>query len=155
MSIRQKYQAYASATQTVAKTQQIVILYDAVIRYLQQVKDAITDKRIEDRYNTLIKASEIIFGLQSCLDFENGKDIARILYNFYSSIDNRMFSIHRSNNIEACDEIIAELKQMRDVWHEIDQSSPAEATIEQPVPVIAANVSSGETKPDQNVSFSA
>lgn len=155
MSVRQKYQAYVSATQTVAKTKQIVMLYDAVIRYLQQVKEAIGEKRIEDRYNTLVKASEIIFGLQSCLDFENGKDIARILYNFYSSIDNRMFSIHRTNSVETCDEIIAELKQMRDVWQEIDQAPGSEEGSEAPKTETAAIVSSDTDKPDGNVSLSA
>jgi flagellar protein FliS len=125
MNTRHKYQAYASATQTVARTKQIVMLYDATIRYLQQAKDAIAARRIEERYNLLVKASEIIFGLQSCLDFEHGGEVAKILYQFYSSIDSRMFAIHRSNSPEACDELIAELKQMRDVWQEIDQGENA------------------------------
>ncbi|MCE2927330.1 MAG: flagellar export chaperone FliS [Rickettsiales bacterium] len=159
MTSRQKYQAYASATQTVAKTKQIVLLYDAVIRYLQQVKEAISEKRIEDRYNLLIKASEIIFGLQSCLDFENGKDIARILYNFYSSIDSRVFSIHRSASLQMCDEVIAELKQMRDVWHEIDQGGDAggdtPAAITPPSEAAASDVATIAPTPDKPVSLSA
>jgi flagellar protein FliS len=128
--MKNKYQAYASATQTVAKTQQIVMLYDGAIRYIQQAKEAIRDKRIEDRYNLLIKAGEIIVGLQACLDFENGKEIARILYNFYSSIDTRMFSIHRTNSMETCDEIIEELKQMRSVWYDIDKGASADASVQ-------------------------
>jgi flagellar secretion chaperone FliS len=128
---RNKYQAYAAATQTVAKTKQIVLLYDGVIRFLQQAKEAIRAKRYEERYNLLIKASEVVSGLQGCLDFENGGEIARILYNFYASIDSRLFSIHHSNSIETCDELIAELKQMRDVWHEIDQT-PANSNTASP-----------------------
>lgn len=156
MNAKHKYQAYASATQTVAKTQQIVILYDAAIRYLQQVKEAIQEKRIEDRYNLLIKASELVFGLQSCLDFENGKDIARILYNFYSSIDNRIFSIHRTNSLETCDEIIAELKQMRDVWKEIDETTASAPVAEAPQENTApeGDAPKGD-EPDIKVSFSA
>lgn len=150
MSTRQKYQAYASATQTVAKTKQIVLLYDATIRYLQQAKEAIREKRIEDRYHLLVKAAEIIFGLQSCLDFENGKEVARILYNFYSSIDSRMFAIHRSNSLEACDELISELKQMREVWHEIDQTGGETPAVETP-PVAPGD----PTPPEKNLSFSA
>lgn len=155
MTTRQKYQAYASATQTVAKTKQVVLLYDATIRYLQQVKEAIAEKRIEDRYTLLIKASEIIFGLQSCLDFENGRDIARILYNFYSSIDSRMFSIHRTNSIETCDEIIAELKQMRDVWQEIDQGAMEAPPAEQPPVTGAENTSQAGKEPEKNITLSA
>ena len=156
MTAKHQYKAYASATQTVAKTKQIVMLYEAIIRYMQQVKEAISDKRIEDRYNLLVKSSEIIFGLQSCLDFENGKDIARILYNFYASIDSRLFSIHRTNSIETCDEIIAELKQMRDVWREIDESTSKEGSEEskQEASTVSEDKKDGDD-PEQNVNVSA
>lgn len=123
--LKQQYQAYAAATQTVAKTRQIVLLYDGLIRFVLQAKIAIEEKRIEDRFNLLLKASDVISGLQSCLDFERGGDIARVLYNFYSSIDSRIFSIHRTNSIETCDEVVAELRQMRDAWHEIDRQMSA------------------------------
>jgi len=121
-AMKNKYQAYAAATQTVAKTRQIVILYDGAIRFLQQAKEAIHERRIEDRYHLLIRASGIINGLQSCLDFEQGGSVAKVLYQFYASLDTRLFSIHHSGSSESCDEIIADLKQMRDVWHEIDES---------------------------------
>lgn len=119
---KQKYQAYAAATQTVAKTRQIVMLYDGAIRFMKQAKEAIADNRIEDRYNTLVKANDILLGLQSCLDFENGGDIAKVLYGYYAGLIDRIFTLHRTSNEESCDEIIADLKQMRDVWNEIDGS---------------------------------
>lgn len=124
---KQQYQAYVAATQTVARTKQIVMLYDGVIRFMQHAREAIAQKRIEDRYHVLSKASEVINGLQSCLDFENGGQIAKVLYSFYAQIDGKIFSIHRTNSIETCDEVIAELKQMRDVWHEIDNEFPGTA----------------------------
>lgn len=120
---RNKYQAYATATQTVAPVRQIILLYEGAIRLVQQAKEAIAEKRIEDRYNLLIKASELVGGLQGCLDFDNGGEIAKILYSYYSAIDNRLYAIHRSNSIQECEGIIADLKQMRDAWHEIDQTS--------------------------------
>lgn len=120
---KHKYQAYAAATQTTAPVRQIVLLYDGVIRLVQQAKEAINEKRIEDRYKLLIKASELVGGLQSCLDFDNGGEIARILYSYYSSIEARIFTIHRSNSLEDCDNVIADLKQMRDAWNEIDHTA--------------------------------
>lgn len=122
--MKQKYQAYAAATQTVARTKQIVMLYDGIIRFMQRAKEAIQENRIEDRYHQLCKASEVLMGLQSCLDFENGGHIAKVLYNFYSNIDSQIFAIHRNNSIEGCDDIIAEVKKMREVWHEIDEGNP-------------------------------
>lgn len=136
---KNKYQAYAAATQTVAKTQQIIMLYDGIIKLIQQGKDAIRENRIEDRFNLILKASNIIHGLQGCLDFENGGEIAKVLYSFYSSVDNKLFSVHRSNSVEMCDEVIADLKQMRDAWAAVDEQvlneqapKPAEASAEPP-----------------------
>jgi len=120
MSHTQQYKAYATARQTVAKTRQIVMLYDGAIRYLQQASEAIREKRIEDRYHLLVKASEIVSGLQGCLDFEKGGQVASLLHHFYTSVDLRIFSLHRTASAEACEQIIRDLKQMRDVWHEID-----------------------------------
>ncbi len=137
---KNKYQAYASATQAVAKTQQIVLLYDGMIRLIQQAKEAIQEKRIEDRYNLLMKAGAILHGLQGCLDFENGKEIANVLYSFYSSVDSRMFAVHRDNSTATCDEIINDLKQMRDAWIAVDEKVLADTA-----PSVAPPAGTAET----------
>lgn len=142
-SSKQQYQAYAAATQTVARTRQIVMLYDGAIRYLKQAGEAMEARRIEERYHLLVKTSEIISGLQGCLDFENGGNVAQLLYNFYSSIDLRIFALHRSNNKAECEQIIRELRQMRDVWQEIDQTMTASGTASEPAS-FAAEASVGD-----------
>jgi flagellar protein FliS len=139
-----QYKAYAAATQTVARTKQIVLLYEGAIRFLQQAREAMVENRIEDRYKLLIKASDIIGGLQACLDFDQGGQIAHILYGFYASIDGRIFSVHRTGSIDTVDQIIIELRQMRDVWQEIDnqtggaEEAPAAAAQEQSASLPAA-----------------
>lgn len=135
--MKHKYQAYAMATQTVAKTRQIVMLYDGAIRCVQQAKEAIRERRIEDRYHLLVRTSDIISGLQGCLDFENGGEVAKALYQFYASLDNRVFSLHRNHDPDICDGIIADLKQMRDVWHEIDRNTNQAATAKENPPASA------------------
>lgn len=118
-----QYQAYNMASQTAPKTRQIVMLYDGAIRFMQQAKQAIEENRIEDRFNLLSRVSEILIGLQGCLDFEQGGEIAQILYNYYSSLDARVLSIHRSQSADMCDRVIADLKEMRDAWVQIDTGS--------------------------------
>ncbi len=141
--MQHKYQAYVAATQTVAKTRQIVMLYDGAIRCVQQAREAIQDRRIEDRYRLLMRASDIIIGLQSCLDFENGGDVAKALYQFYASISNRIFSIHRNNSVETCEELISELKQMRDAWQDIDNQYVSAAAGAPPAPSPVASEGNG------------
>ena len=117
------YQAYSRANHTVPKTQQIVMLYDGIIRNLQQAKEAMEQNNIEQRYNKLVKASEIIIGLQSCLDYDQGQQAAQVLYDFYSSLDSRIIGLHRTNDAGACQSLIDEVKEMRTMWHNIDQGN--------------------------------
>ena len=159
--MKHHYQAYVQATHTAPKTKQVVMLYDGAIRFVQQAKEAISDQRIEDRYHLLVKATEVIYGLQGALDFENGGRVARILYNYYSTIDMKLFSIQHSNSLSTCDEVIEELKQMRDVWAEIDHSTQSgkvinpEAAVEPAADSGPAPAEPNGKQPPQNVTLSA
>jgi len=124
MVTAEKYQAYSMATRTVAKTRQVVMLYDGAIRFLKQAGEAISVANIEERYRLLVKTTEVITGLQSSIDFENGGDIAGILHGFYSNMSMRILSLNfvKEKDVakQECDDLIGELKQMRDVWEHID-----------------------------------
>lgn len=117
------YQAYQQAAVTVSKTRQIVMLYDGMVRFIQQARLAIEHHRIEERYHLLVKASDIVIGLQSCLDFDNGEDVATSLYDYYNSIDSRIMELQRSNSIPDCDTLIEDLKKMRVLWNNIDEAA--------------------------------
>ena len=117
----QQYNAYNMASQTVPKTRQVVMLYYGATRFLKQARQAIDENRIEDRFHLLNKASEVIVGLQACLDFENGGEIAQILFDYYSSIDARILYVQRKNDGKILDAVIAEVKKMRDAWYDIDE----------------------------------
>lgn len=146
-----QYQAYSLATRTVAKTRQVVMLYNGAIRFLQQAQVAIGEKRIEERFKLLQRASEIVVGLQSSIDFDTGGEIAHTLHRFYTGVSLRILSVNfkRDEGAAICEEIITDLKQMRDIWDSIDQTLnvPAEPVSEQPV-------SAGSTA-DGTVSMSA
>lgn len=118
-------QAYSQAQHTVGKTRQVVMLYDGAIRYLQQAREAIEHKRIEERFRLLTRVSEILIGLQASLDFDNGENVARVLYDFYSVQDQRITSIQRTNNVALCDTVIEDLKAMRNTWNDIDKTITA------------------------------
>ncbi|MDX2095108.1 MAG: flagellar export chaperone FliS [Alphaproteobacteria bacterium] len=121
------YKAYHRASHTVGKTRQVVMLYDGMIRFLQQAAEAIEKKDYEARYHKLARVSDIIIGLQSCLDFEAGGPSAKGLYDFYAALDARIFALHRSNDLKACRAIIAEIKDMRDAWDGIDRGGEMKA----------------------------
>lgn len=149
-----QYQAYNAASQTVPKTKQIVMLYDGAIRFMQQAREAVAEKRIQDRFNLLVKASDIVVSLQNCLDHDGGGEIAKMLHDFYSSIDMSILSIHRTNSVEMCDRIIEDLKKMRGAWNHIDAGQSQMAGFSQPpVPTESMQpiITSDMTFPQVNV----
>mgnify|MGYP003386519141 FL=1 len=115
------YKAYTRANHTVSKTRQVVMLYDGAIRFLQQAAGAIEAKDYELRYHKLTRAADIIVGLQSCLDFDVGGPPAKGLYDFYATIEMKIFTLQRSNDLAECNALITEIKEMRDVWDGIDR----------------------------------
>lgn len=122
---------YRDALQTQTPARQIVLLYDAAILRLKEAKLAIEGGRIEDRFNSVLKAFNILNGLQSCLDFERGGDVAPMLDRFYAHALSRMLQINQSNDPAICDELVRYLSPMRDSWSKIadgdlpDQPAPA------------------------------
>ena len=118
-----KYAAYKAAQYNVSKTRQVVLLYDGAINYIKKAIQAIQEKNIQERYNNIDNACKILLGLQSSLDFDNGGDIAKILDEYYHSMDMRLIKVQRNNNIEDLEQISKEIYMMRDAWDEVDQMS--------------------------------
>ena len=119
-----QYKAYSLATRTVPKTRQIVMLYDGALRFIKQAQIAVAEKRIEDRFRLLVRASDIMVGLQNSIDFENGGDVAHTLHRFYTNMSTRILSVnlHPTDSVKLCEEIYQDIREMRDVWDTIDRS---------------------------------
>lgn len=132
MSPKQAFNAYNQALYTIAKTRQVVMLYDGMIRYLKQAREAMEQNRIQDRFNLLVKVGDILMGLQSSLDFDKGDEVAQVLYDFYSSVDARILTLHRTQDLAMCDQLISELKEMREIWDRIDRENSAQPGPAQP-----------------------
>ena len=121
------------------------MLYEGVIAFLMQAKDAIAAGQIEQRYALLSKASEVVLGLQNALDFEQGGKIAPMLYDFYGEQYHSIAHIQSTNDALRCDTVIAAMREMLTSWRGIDKQTEA-AVISAPVPM---------HMPTQAVTFSA
>lgn len=124
-----QYAAYNVASHNVPKTKQIVMLYDGIIRFLQQAVEAIRAEKIEERYNLINRAGDVITGLRNCLDFESGGEVAKILDGYYAGIEVRLHRVQRKNSIEECEQVIKEIKAMRDAWEQVDSSQTGSSVV--------------------------
>lgn len=112
--------AYKMARATVSKTRQVVMLYEGVIKFMMQAREAIEQNKIEDRYNSLVKANDVLIALQNSLDFEKGGTMAHVLHDFYSDQINAIYSMHENGSSATCDRVISEVKDMLETWRKID-----------------------------------
>lgn len=118
--------SYRDALGTQTPVRQIVQLYDMALLRLKEAKAAIQEQRIEDRHHAVMKAFAILGGLQSCLDFERGGEIAPMLDGFYNHAMTRMLHVNQKNDPKICDELVAYLSPMRESWAQLaDDRSPA------------------------------
>lgn len=119
------YQAYSRASLTVAKTRQVVMLYDGVIRNLMQAQDAMANQRPERRFEKMMKASEIVLALQSSLALDAKGDIAQTLFDYYSQLDAQIVQLLNSEDATQLEPLLDDLRHMRAEWEKIDQDQAA------------------------------
>ncbi len=98
------------------------MLYDGAIRFLQQAMEAIRNEDAEQRYDKLARAGEIIVALRTALDLSGDSPEIKSLDAFYQSVDTRILALHHSHNLTECADIIARLREIRDVWDVIDRT---------------------------------
>ena len=115
------YLAYTKANETLSDSRQILKLYDGSINCLKQAQAAHEQGNIEERYNLLAKVAEIIGGLQGCLNFEQGGEVAKALFSYYTIVETHIMAVLQRPTSEAFPLIIEEVTQMRDIWELIDR----------------------------------
>jgi len=122
---RSALQSYGQAAQMVPAGTQVVMLYDGILKCLGEARSAIEENRIADRFNALKKASDIVNGLNSSLDFENGGEIAPMLDQFYNYAFFRLQRACMESSVEIVDELTSNITQMRNAWAAVAEQPEA------------------------------
>jgi flagellar secretion chaperone FliS len=118
---------YQTASENSSKTRQVVMLYEGILKFLNNAKFAIRDNNIVERYNNIEKAVEIINGLQLSLDLEKGGEVAEQLNKFYNTMISKLCFVNIKNESEESVEfIIQQFKPLKDAWEEVDRQHSAE-----------------------------
>ncbi|MEM7043309.1 MAG: flagellar export chaperone FliS [Pseudomonadota bacterium] len=115
-AVQKAMNAYGQAVETVSPAKQIVMLYDGVLRQIANARSAIADRRINERFHAVQKATLILEGLQGCLDHENGGEIAPQLDQLYTHYIFRLQAINVEDDPAICDELIAQIGELRESW---------------------------------------
>jgi flagellar protein FliS len=94
----------------------VLMLYEGAIRFLQEAVTEIAAQNITAKVRLLERAEKIIDYLKSCLDKENGGEIAENLDKLYDYLLTRLTEANFYNDVGKLKEIEKLLATVREGW---------------------------------------
>jgi len=95
------------------------MLYDGAIRFLKEAVGEVAERNISAKVRLLEKVQKIIDYLQSCLDRDNGGEIAENLHKLYDYMLVRLTEANLYNDAARLEEIEKLLAAVREGWASI------------------------------------
>ncbi|MBC8066661.1 MAG: flagellar export chaperone FliS [Chlorobia bacterium] len=103
--------------------QLVILLYDGALRFMEAGKYGIEHQDLEIQNKNLQKAQKIVMELMSCLDMEQGGEIATNLLALYTYVLNELVEANIGDKPEPIDRCIKILCDLRQSWVEVEQIS--------------------------------
>ncbi len=94
----------------------IDLLFSGFIERVAQARVAMLNDKTELKGQKISKAIDILSGLRSALDFEQGQDIAQKLDSLYEYMIHQLVEANAKNNVEICDEVTGLMKKIKEAW---------------------------------------
>ncbi len=113
-NLRQQYREVHLASSSPEET--VLMLYDGAIRFLKEASREIAKKDIPAKIELLDKVEKIVEYLQSCLDREQGGEIAENLQRLYDYMLVRLTEANLYNDVAKLEEIETLLSTVREGW---------------------------------------
>ena len=109
------------AAQNATSVGLVIILYDLLIRDLEQAIAAFAEHDIERRTAEIKHAFVILQQLQGSLDMENGAEAAANLSGFYSALRGKIFEAHTKADPAILRQQIGFVIDVRQAWQQVDK----------------------------------
>ena len=110
---RQYKEVYLAAS---SPEETVLMLYDGAIRFLKEAAAEISKNNITAKIHFVEKVEKIIEYLQSCLDRENGGEIAENLHRLYEYMLVRLTEANFYNDVARLEEIAKLIGTIREGW---------------------------------------
>jgi flagellar protein FliS len=107
----------------------IQMLFDGFIESLTAAQGHLSHGAIQEKCKSLARASRIVVGLQSSLDFEKGGDLALNLNELYSYVTRRLLFANAQNDFESMQEVHGLMSEIRQAWLDVPSLLPAQAKL--------------------------
>lgn len=106
-----------NAIQTASPAELTAMLYDGAVKFCNIAATAIEEKNIEKAHNNIIKAQNIIVEFRSTLDYKY--PVAKDFDLVYDYIYRKLVEANMRKDIDALNEALKYIKEMRETWKEV------------------------------------
>ena len=102
----------------------IAALFDELLRRMYNFSHNIAgdEEVLQARNESYAKSLAILHALQSCLDFENGGEIAENLFRLYEFARQQLLESFRTGEAKRIDAAIHSLSEIRNAWNSMERA---------------------------------
>ncbi len=93
-----------------------LMLYDGALRFGQQARAALDNKRYEESYTLIVRVQKIVLELMSTLKHEVAPDLCAKLASLYNFVYRRLVDANVTHEVKALDEALEILQYQRETW---------------------------------------
>jgi len=91
-----------------------LMLYNGIVKFLMQAQAAIDENNVEKAHNSLMRAQDIIYELQSTLDMQY--EISKQLSQLYDYMNRRIMEANIRKDKDILGEVLSFAKELRETW---------------------------------------
>lgn len=106
-----------NAVLTATPEELTLMLYDGAIKFMNIGKYSIENKDMEKAHSSLLRAQDIILELNYSLDMNY--EVSKGLRGLYDFVLSKLIDANINKDINAIDEALAVVNDMRDTWKEV------------------------------------
>lgn len=105
-----------SRAATASPYQLVLVLFDGLLDELSRARGHIEHKRYQQKGQSLEKCLNILNGLNSALDYDNGGEVVAGLSRLYEYCIYRLSDVSVSLSLEGLDEVVRLTSTLREGW---------------------------------------
>jgi len=113
---RAKSEYFRTKVTTASQEELHLMLYDGAIRFVEDARQAMTEKRLEDAHTALVRAQNIILEFSSSLNHEVNPELCGKMASLYNFIYRRLVEGNLNHDASALDDALRILEYQRETW---------------------------------------
>ncbi len=122
-----------NAVMTARPEQLQLMLYDGAIRFVSQAREAIEKKEIENSFNLLTRAQNIVREMEHGLRHEVAPEICGQMASLYQFVFGKLVDANVNKDLQAIDDALKVLRHQRETWAILADKVQKAQTAESPV----------------------